>query len=390
MRSRGDAGAAAARWLLERLPTHSPARGTRRPRLARSSPAGCSSATRSARATTRRSTPSSPPPSATRTAASARSSRPPRRGAKFLAREESPQRENALFGSQLFSHNTRVGLLELRDRHPRRRADRASSSSTTASARRVRRDLPARPLAGRVPRLDPARTGSPSSRPSRSAPRPGSCSGSRWRRRAAPAARRRSAPRSIRRCSSSARRSRCSPRRRSSRASCASRRSGPAPRLAVAASSSSLLGAALAGVPRACAHGAAARHALARRASTLRPEAEREVAVQQRRRDRFGEEVEGLDAAAPQRRERRLAFAQQIVQHDPALKRDGARPAPAGAIELGVERVADRDEQQAMAARRGPRGAPARRADSASTKSVRRTTARGSAGAQRALARSAP
>jgi uncharacterized membrane protein SpoIIM required for sporulation len=30
---------------------------------------------------------------------------------KFLAREESPAHENALFGSQLFSHNTQVGLL---------------------------------------------------------------------------------------------------------------------------------------------------------------------------------------------------------------------------------------------------------------------------------------
>ena len=35
----------------------------------------------------------------------------PEARAKFLAREESPAHQNAMFGSQLFSHNTQVGLL---------------------------------------------------------------------------------------------------------------------------------------------------------------------------------------------------------------------------------------------------------------------------------------
>ena len=99
--------------------------------------------------------------------------------------------------------------------------------------------------------------------------------------------------------------------------------------------------------------------------SPLRPVADRQVAVQHRRRDRLGKQVEGVDAAAPERGEGALALAAADRRARCGAGGREARPrsGPPGSSSR-VDRIAHRDEQHAVAAaehRHGRRrGAPTR------------------------------
>ena len=86
--------------------------------------------------------------------------------------------------------------------------------------------------------------------------------------------------------------------------------------------------------------------------SALRPVANRQVAVQHRRGDRLRREVEGLEPPPAQSSQGHLALAQQVVEDDATVEAESVLPFPAPTgIELAEDAIADGDQQHPVAFR---------------------------------------